>query len=121
MKKKFIILYVIFGTCLFFVDNLLTGSSQNNDKVMSISIPKSGTHLLLKCLTLFNIKGLSYDYNNIIKNDPKDLARMRALNKNKPPLHYMGPLDITTTGPLPQGVINRIKLLNTQKLFWSHW
>jgi len=117
MKTKLIILCIN----LFFSQDLLARYNQQEDKVMSICVPKCGTHLLMKCLSLFGIRGLSYDYNNVIKLDPKDLARIRELNKNKPPLHYKGSFDIPTVGPLPQGTINRFELLHTQKLFWNHW
>jgi len=127
MKKFFKItcLYI----CIFFSNNILskTLNKQNNrpvnkhDKVMSISIPKSGTHLLLKCLTLFNDKKLSYNYNYSTKPSPQDLVKIRESNKHKPPLHYTGLFDISKMGPLPEGVIHRIENLHTKKLFWTHW
>lgn len=33
-----------------------------HDKVICVSIPKAGTHLLVKCLTLLGIEGISYNY-----------------------------------------------------------
>ncbi len=33
------------------------------DKVICVSIPKCGTHLLIKCLTLLEIDGIKYNYN----------------------------------------------------------
>jgi hypothetical protein len=32
------------------------------DKVICVSIPKAGTHLLIKCLTLLDIDGIAYNY-----------------------------------------------------------
>lgn len=34
-----------------------------NDKVICVTIPKAGTHLLIKCLTLLDYEGISYNYN----------------------------------------------------------
>lgn len=34
----------------------------SKDKVICISIPKAGTHLLIKCLTLMEIEGITYDF-----------------------------------------------------------
>ncbi len=33
------------------------------DKIMCVTIPKAGTHLLIKCLTLLGIDGIQFDYN----------------------------------------------------------
>lgn len=64
--------YAFFGISIalsFFIsnqakinNNISNNSILKKDKVMCVTIPKSGTHLLLKCLTLMGIKDISYDY-----------------------------------------------------------
>ncbi len=62
-------IFLLIGSLSLFINNQaqINKSSSNNalikkDKVMCVTIPKSGTHLLLKCLTLMGVKDISYDY-----------------------------------------------------------
>lgn len=38
-------------------------ADQRKDLVVCVTVPKAGTHLLIKCITLMNIDGITYDYN----------------------------------------------------------
>lgn len=44
------------------------------NKVICVTIPKSGTHLLIKCLALLNIEGVSYNYNTPKIEKPEKIA-----------------------------------------------
>ncbi len=68
-KASQISLFSLSFTLSIFAHNhkQINGKSHNNssikkDKVMCITIPKSGTHLLLKCLTLMRVKNIAYNY-----------------------------------------------------------
>lgn len=55
-----------------------------NDKVICVTIPKAGTHLLIKCLTLLQFDGITYNYNT-----EKKIGRRRAFPFEKTtPISY---------------------------------
>ena len=82
------------------------GSKRANPIVMCVTMPKCGTHLLLKCISLFNVPRMQFPYNrtNALKPTPAKWKKLNALNKFDPPHHYKGPLHIPTGGPLPQNL-----------------
>jgi len=94
---------------------------ENPDKIVSISIPKCGTHLLIKCLALFNLPGIDYNYTHEIVPSPEHLRFIREINRNLPPNHYKGLFHIPTVGPLPQAQIRRMENAPKKKSFWNHW
>src|SRR5579872_1326592 len=61
--------------------NKSVSSYQNPDKIVSISIPKCGTHLLIKCLALFNLPGIDYNYTQEIVPSPEHLRFIRETNR----------------------------------------
>ncbi len=75
--------------------------------VMCVTIPKCGTHLLLKCISLFNIPRMQFPYNrtNALKPSPAKWKKLNTLNRFDPPHHYKGPLHIPTAGPIPENVL----------------
>lgn len=94
------------------------GQVQNSElgNCACICLPKCGTHMLLKFLTMLEVPGMSYAYD-------KEIARNNEvvrLNTQMPPDHFKGFYHIPTQGPLPK---NLIKVLETYKnrLVWSHW
>jgi len=93
------------------------------DKILCISIPKCGTHLLKKCLALINPKN-SVSYSNKIglKNVVQRLIRKRIkLNKNPaPPHHFKGNYDIPTVGVLPHFLVDLLKK-TSETVVHEHW
>src|ERR1700733_2884170 len=61
----------------------------NHNHIMCVTIPKCGTHLFLKCLTLFNLKNISFEYNQEFKLD-KRMKDAIAINKKLAPSYYRG-------------------------------
>lgn len=96
-----------------------------NDKVICVTIPKSGTHLLLKCLTLFDQPNMTFKFDGNIESYKPVGARKKKfdrLNRFDPPHHYKGEFDLTTEGPISKRFVARIHEKPTQRLFWaSHW
>ncbi len=92
------------------------------DKVVCITMPKCGTHLLLKCLSLFDIPRLesSYKSDRHVKPSPFAEALYKRVNQFDPPNHFKGRLHIPTVGPLPKILISAMAHSN-QRLFWYHW
>lgn len=89
--------------------------------VVSICIPKCGTHLLLKCIELFGVNGIT-DYAKEIKPSPQKLARIRRFNKSMPPKHYKGEYYSILSGGLPNGLLGLLRRdFKSRKHFWSHW
>jgi len=91
------------------------------DKILSISIPKCGTHLLIKCLALFEAPGIDYKYTQEVIPRPEHLAFIRAKNKQLPPHHYKGLFHVPTVGPIPKVQVARMQRSLTKKSFWNHW
>lgn len=89
--------------------------------VVSVCIPKSGTHLLSKCIALFGVQGI-VDYKKTIKPSPQKLAHIRALNKFAPPRHYKGEYYPILSGGVPKALLyNLIKPSKVRKHLWTHW
>jgi len=55
-------LLVLTGKILPSIQEKTHELTQDNNKVMCITIPQSGTHLLMKCITLLGIQDLSFEY-----------------------------------------------------------
>lgn len=53
------------------------------NKVICVTIPKAGTHLLIKCLTLLGVKGVTYNYN----------TEKYAGRRRQDPYHRLTPLE----------------------------
>lgn len=93
------------------------------DKTLAICVPKCGTHLLLKLLTLFNIPGVRYNYSR----DPSQVAparlkKIRAKNELGPPHHDKGIFWLPEVGPLPKVTVAKMKKDNPKRTsFWCHW
>lgn len=57
-------LSIFFGISLFLSPYASSSEDFGNpDKVICVSIPKCGTHLLIKCITLMDVEGVKYNYN----------------------------------------------------------
>ncbi len=87
--------------------------------IACITIPKSGTHLLYKCLKLLDSKNIQHPHKNGLSLG--DIAKIRQLNKRQPPYHYKGFFHIPTVGPLPNGMIRRMQASTETHTFWNHW
>lgn len=84
-----------------------------------ITIPKSGTHLLLKCLSLFKIKGFKSHDQKGVTNQTK-LDKIRAKNLLPPPFHYKGKYHLNKYDAPPLHNLRNARSL-FRKLFWTHW
>jgi hypothetical protein len=87
-------------------------------KVMYITLPKSGTHLLLKCIALFGDPQLKTKYEGEGRIKPSEnLWKMYdQVNQFDPPNHFRGRLDPLTNGALPD-LMKRMLL----GVSWTHW
>lgn len=95
-KKLAFILFCLISTTSFIVDGKKNRNENNNTVI--ISIPKCGTHLLMKCLSLFGIKKVKFDYNK-----PKNLNSIKNLEFLFPPYHYKGMFYTKEVGNMPIG------------------
>ncbi len=91
------------------------------DKIICICIPKTGTHLLLKCLSLFQVPNITFDYEKPKNTNLEHLAHIRAKNKFPPPYHYKGQFHVPTSGPLPRNIVSSILKLRSKRLFFTHF
>jgi hypothetical protein len=93
------------------------------NQAMVISIPKCGTHLLLKYLNMLELDGIRY---NVTADGGKRSAqyykKIRKLNQFGPPNHYKGMFYLPKVGPIPKKLVARMKRATTKKRgFWFHW
>lgn len=89
--------------------------------VLLICIPKCGTHLLTKCISLFKEDGLSLNYKKEIKPPPARLAQIRKLNRHMPPNHYKGEFYPGYLGASPYNLISRLTMkTSNRRLLWAH-
>ncbi len=96
--------------------------SKNNRKVVLVTIPKSGTHLILKCLTLFKIKGLGTCFDKEIFPTKQRLNEIRKTNENQPPHHFKGMYYNYLKDSLPPRLSkNLVKNSALHRLLWTHW
>ncbi len=96
--------------------------TMKNDNIVCITMPKCGTHLLLKCISLFESPGLTTNYDGIDNIKPSAFAEAlyKRVNQYDPPHHFKGRLHTPTVGPFPKILATTMK--NTKdRLFWSHW
>lgn len=120
--KKAALFIILISVSLFASDvsmNKQTTSENGKDKIVCITIPKSGTHLLLKCLTLFKIPEVYHV--ELDQPPPAMVKRARELNQNPPPNHYKGQFHIPTVGPLPIDLIQKFHSNNPKRLYSRHW
>lgn len=98
--------------------SLSSKNRSTQDRVVCIGIPKCGTHLLMKCITEFNIKGLSYNYTKEAKTT--SIKTIRKFNKKPPPNHFRGVYYPTLKGILPRILMSNLINRTSQKLFFTH-
>lgn len=79
LKKNILLCIVtlnaLWGTALLSVpirrlvndDPILREICNKKDLVLCVTIPKSGSHLLVKCLALLGIEGIEYEYNGLLE------------------------------------------------------
>ncbi len=99
-------------------------SSDSIKKVVCINMPKCGSHLLIKCLSLLGISRLHATYNKpeAIQPSPQFWAFYETVKDKLPPQHFTGRFDPRTMGPISSIFKRQIDLRNTSKdLVWSHW
>ncbi len=89
-------------------------------KVVTINMPKCGTHLLLKCISLLGNPKLQSGYNNInhIRPNAMQWKRLNQINQFDPPMHYKGPLHVPTAGPIPKQFAAAFN--SNYSLLWTH-
>ena len=108
MSKKFkskASIFVVWQICLsFFFGILLTNFLYSRDfafePIVCLMIPKCGTHLLAKCLSLLGEPINRYDYKKCGLTETHREA-VRILNRFPPPNHYRGGLDPSVVGQIP--------------------
>ena len=96
MKKQFLLGFLLLSATI-----LIHGLKRS----VCITIPKSGTHLLHKCLAHFNYPELVVAY-NFIKNDPPGIDVVTENYPGVPPFHHKGDCFPEFSGPLPAGFID---------------
>jgi hypothetical protein len=93
--------------------------AKTGQHIICITIPKSGTHLLHKCLVLLNLKGVYHPEKNGVSE--RFIDKVRKLNKYPPPNHYKGLFHIPTVGPIPKGLVKQMQISKKARSIWSHW
>lgn len=91
-----------------------------NDRVLVISIPKAGTHMLTKCITLFGNETLASAYTKEPKPDQAAFNRYDTYNQLPPPNNYKGIYYFPVVGYLPR-LAAYLKRPTENRLFWTHW
>lgn len=132
--KKLIITFTLFTSVFLLLNSTMfaatpkkeraTGKKQKKKStgprhLISISIPKAGTHLLYKCVRLLDSEN-KFIHPNREGLHQNLINKVRALNKNPPPNHYRGPYHLPTSGKLPNAVA-RMKKWKKPRSFWLHW
>jgi hypothetical protein len=85
------------------------------DYVICIPIPKCGTHLLMKMLSLLGEPGFKFNHNQDLAPSARLLSMYKKVNTQKPPNHYRGRHYPNIKAPY-------LPLLNeTQRLCNVHW
>ncbi len=101
-------------------DNLhIRSIPTTKNTVMCITIPKSGTHMLMRGISALNIKGLWYNCKKDIASSTK-LNYIRSINKNLPPNHYKGLYYPILKKILPTSLIRNMINNKPKNLFFSH-
>ncbi len=103
-------------------NKLISNKILKRNNVVCITMPKCGTHLLLKCISLFNVPGLQTNYKTeqYIKPSRFAEALYKRVNQYDPPHHFKGRLHVPTMGPLPKILISQMTH-SKNRLFWYHW
>lgn len=94
-------------------------SSKKEKKVVCIMVPKCGTHLLLKCLSLLDHERMPFKYVGTLYPERR-YRRDQAYNKLPPPNHYKGSEHPLVEGKLPWILVHNIKT-STSNHFWHHF
>ncbi len=95
--------------------------------VLYVSIPKTGTHLVAKCVTLFGRDDLVYHYEKVgggkIKTGqrPRILCLLGKLNTELPPNNYKGALNVPHIGVMPTELIRDLESNNKNRFSTTHW
>lgn len=97
----------------------LAGKANRQKHIVCVTIPKSGTHLLHKCLILLDLKGVTHPKKQGVSE--AFVAKIRELNKNPPPNHWRGLFHIPTVGKIPKGLAKHLKASRKARSFWIHW
>jgi hypothetical protein len=84
-------------------------------KVVCVTIPKCGTHLLTKCLSLLSVPGLHAPYSGSdrLKPSPRAWKKFDKINRFDPPNHFTGYLDPRIMGDVPKNMKIRLAESNT--------
>lgn len=93
-----------------------TGKSYTGDRILAVTVPKCGTFMLLKCLTLLGVPTL-YKEIGIPK---QDIDYIRKHNQLLPPNHYKGRYHMPTAGPVPHWWIQRVMAKAPHRFSWTH-
>jgi hypothetical protein len=134
-KKK------IFSICIVFLTSMFGASSSvesdlllqlkekkasykinRNDYIVSITIPKCGTHLILKCLDLFRLHDVQFAYKHTFQHER---LMPIAIQKNArlAPNYFRGKYDVDVNGPWPIAIMKAMKssVSNRSRLVSDHW
>ncbi len=82
-------------------------------------IPKCGTHLLLKCLSLMDPVRMPFKYTDNLAIE-EQYQKNKLLNKLPPPNHYKGTEHPLVEGVLPLNFVHYMKK-SKSKNFWNHF
>jgi len=98
---------------------------KRKDYIILISIPKCGTHLMTRILSLMPGKDLSFnpfDWEVLGVLDRREKAMISAIKDNAKlaPEYVMGMYHVPMAGPFPKAMLNRMRGKNTRS-FDEHW
>lgn len=63
-RKRNLLMYMLIHQC-FFGPIIAKEYNHKQKKLVCITIPKTGTHLLEKCISLFNVPGINYEFDKL--------------------------------------------------------
>jgi hypothetical protein len=105
----------LFAALLFFTPLNASAEPKN---IFCISLPKAGTHLLMKCLSLFDETRFRFNYKQSLKPSPKKIKLLNKINSKKPPHHYKGRYYFIAQTTVPEHIVG---LLEKSCLTCDHW
>lgn len=109
-----------FHSFLSCTEHKLPKARKGKDKhIICITIPKTGTHLLYKCLQLLKLKNVVHLKKNGVSQ--RMLDKIQLLNQNPPPNHWKGFFHIPTVGPIPEHAVKMMKSSKKAHSFSIHW
>jgi hypothetical protein len=101
--------------------NIRHNSIKRTDYLIAITMPKCGTHLILKCLDLLKIPGVEFPYQHKWQHE-KLMPLAMEENAKMFPDFFKGRFDTRQYGPWPEWLMHNMQnAKKDRRLFSDHW